>query len=325
VAILWGSGADVVSELYLAGLVALDPDHLPRAQLADAVPTLENGLWKVLDGGRMELTWTLRPGVRWHDGTPLTAEDVVFSALAPAEFPDLQLRSSSIYRAVESIEARDERTVVATWKTPHARADWLFSHQLGLPFARHLVESSARDNKDGFTNLRYWSTEMVGSGPFVVREFVPKSHLLLTAFDQYVLGRPKVDEIELRFIDDANTLTANLLAGGVDLTLGSGLSVSRARQIEQDWKDGTLISGPPASSRAAYPQFLDPDPPIRRRICSSRIRARITKPSCPGWRATILTPAGLCNLSNSSGTRAGPMGFFGIRPTSSSPCRCGPR
>jgi len=262
VSVLWGSEADVVAELYLAGLVALDPDHLPRAQLAEAVPTLENGRWRLLEDGRMELTWTLRQGARWHDGTPVTAEDVVFSALAPAEFPDLQLRSSSIYQAIDTIQAPDERTVVATWKFPHARADWLFSHQLGLPFARHLVEQTYRDNKDGFTNLRYWTTEMVGSGPYVVREFGPKSHMLLTAFDQYVLGRPKVDEIEIRFIEDANALVANLLAGAVDLTLGSGLSVSRAKQIEKDWPEGTLIYGPPGSSRAAYSQFIDPDPPI---------------------------------------------------------------
>lgn len=262
VSLLWGSGADVVAELYLGGLVALDPDHLPKAQLGEAVPTLENGLWRVSPDGRMEMTWTLRRGVRWHDGTPLTAEDVVFSALVPAEFPDLQLRSSNIYQAVDTIQARDERTVVVTWKSPHARADWLFSHQLALPFARHLVEKSYQDSREGFTNLRYWSTEMVGSGPYVVREFVPKSHLLLTAFDRYVLGRPKLDEIEIRFIDDPNTMVANLLAGRVHLTLGSGLSVSRARQIEQDWAEGTLIHGPPGSSRAAYPQFIDPDPPI---------------------------------------------------------------
>lgn len=262
VSLLWGSGADVVSELYLGGLVALDPDHQPKPQLAEAVPSLENGLWKVLDGGQMEMTWTLRPGARWHDGTPMVAEDLVFSALVPGEFPDLELRSSSIYRAIDTIRAVDDRTVVATWKTPHARANWLFSHQLALPFARHLVEKSYQESKDTFTNLRYWSTEMVGSGPFIVREFVPKSHLLLNAFDQYTLGRPKIDEIELRFIDDANTMMANLLAGSVDLTLGSGLSVSRAKQIEEAWPEGALIYGPPGSSTAAYPQFIDPEPPI---------------------------------------------------------------
>lgn len=262
VSLLWGSGADVISELYLAGLVALDPNHMPQAQLATAVPSLENGLWKLLPDGRMEMTWTLRPDVRWHDGTPMTAQDVVFSAQIPNEFPDLQLRSSSINQAIESIQARDDRTVVATWKTPHARADWLFSHQLALPFARHVVEKSYQESKDQFTNLRYWSTEMVGSGPYVVREFVPKSHLKLTAFDGYTLGRPKIDEIDLRFIDDPNTMTANILAGQIDLSLGTGLTVSRAKQIEQDWKDGTLIYGPPGSSYAAYPQFIDSDPAI---------------------------------------------------------------
>jgi peptide/nickel transport system substrate-binding protein len=259
---LWGNSADVVSELYLGGLVALDPDHKPRAQLAEAVPTQENGLWKVFPDGRMELTWVLREGVRWHDGTPLTAQDVVFSALAPIEFPDLMLRANNITAAIDTIQARDDRTVVATFKTPHARADWLFSHQIGLPFARHLVEETYRTNREGVMNLRYWSTEMVGSGPYVVREFVAGSHLELAAFDGYVLGRPRVDRVTVRFIPDPNTLMANLLAGTVDFTIGSGLSISQARQVVSGWREGKIVSGPPASSYAAYPQFVDPDPPL---------------------------------------------------------------
>src|SRR4029434_9197417 len=45
-------------------------DHLP--QLTEAIPTLENGLWKVFPDGRMETTWKIKQGAAWHDGTPLT-------------------------------------------------------------------------------------------------------------------------------------------------------------------------------------------------------------------------------------------------------------
>jgi peptide/nickel transport system substrate-binding protein len=174
----------------------------------------------------------------------------------------LLLRANNITAAIDTIQARDDRTVVATFKSPHSRADWLFSHQIGLPFARHLVEETNRTNREGVMSLRYWSTEMVGSGPYVVREFVAGSHLELAAFDQYVLGRPKVDKVTVRFIPDSNTLMANLLAGSVDFTIGSGLSVSQARQVVGGWTDGKVVTGPPAASFAAYPQFIDPNPAL---------------------------------------------------------------
>jgi hypothetical protein len=50
------------------GLIVLDETNAVRAQLGEAVPSIENGLWKVLSDGRMELTWRIRDGARWHDG-----------------------------------------------------------------------------------------------------------------------------------------------------------------------------------------------------------------------------------------------------------------
>src|SRR5207249_1957452 len=61
----------------------------------------------------------------------------------------------------------------------------------------------------------YWTTEFVGTGPFLVREFMPGSLVRLVAYSRYVLGRPKIDEIEVRFITSTPTLVANVLANEV--------------------------------------------------------------------------------------------------------------
>ena len=61
------------------GLSLLDDRGALRPVLAETVPTLENGLWKLFPDGRMETTWKLKPGLKWHDGTAFTSEDFVFA------------------------------------------------------------------------------------------------------------------------------------------------------------------------------------------------------------------------------------------------------
>ena len=73
-------GTQQLERLVNAGLTVPDTQDVLHPQLADAVPTLENGLWQVFADGRMETTWRLQPKVRWHDGAPLTTEDVLFAA-----------------------------------------------------------------------------------------------------------------------------------------------------------------------------------------------------------------------------------------------------
>src|SRR5438045_5362591 len=73
-------GAREFEQLVHAGLGVEDERGNVRPQLAEDVPTVENGLWRVFQDGRMETTWKIRPNVRWHDGTPFTAEDLLFTA-----------------------------------------------------------------------------------------------------------------------------------------------------------------------------------------------------------------------------------------------------
>src|SRR5688500_1336340 len=72
-------GVNELELLLHAGLAVEDEQGSLHPILADAIPSLDNGLWKLLPGGRMETTWRIRPGATWHDGTPFTAEDLVFT------------------------------------------------------------------------------------------------------------------------------------------------------------------------------------------------------------------------------------------------------
>jgi peptide/nickel transport system substrate-binding protein len=262
-----GAGPEWVVDLFNSDPIAFEPAGNPTALLAEAVPSLDNGSWKLFPDGHMETTVTIRQGAKWHDGMPITADDLIFGATVSKEFLELQLSTnygSTLFKDLQKLEARDERTVVATWSQPFAQADWLFSYLFGPALPKHILEPSYLADKAGFTSLRFWSIEFVGNGPFVVREFVPGVHLQLTAFDDYVLGRPRIDEIEVRYITDANTLLANLLAGTVDLTLGQGLSIEQATRVQAGWAEGSVIYSPYFLTQAVgYPQFLNPDPPIQ--------------------------------------------------------------
>jgi peptide/nickel transport system substrate-binding protein len=249
-----------IQELVHLGLTAFDNEGTLRPIMSETVPTVENGLWKVLPDGRMEMTWKLKSDIRWHDGTPLTAEDVLFTATVIQD-RDLAIFREKLYDSIESIEAPDSQTIVARWKQPLIDADTLFTYSRGLTMPRHLLERAYAENKATFTELPYWSTDFVGAGPFRLKEWVRGSHLIVSASDGYLLGRPKLDEVEVRFIGDGNTLLSNILAGGVDLTLRQALSVDQALQVRDQWTQGKVHIAADGWA-TVYPQHVNATPPI---------------------------------------------------------------
>jgi peptide/nickel transport system substrate-binding protein len=254
------AGVDQIEDLVHAGLTVTGEYDLPRPQLAEAVPTAENGLWKVNADGTMETTWHVKPNARWHDGTPFTSEDLVFTAGVVSD-PALAVLRDRAYSLIAAVEAPDPRTITVRWKEPFIEADTLFSRQLAFPMPRHLLERAYMEEKATFTDNPYFNVGFVGTGPFRVQEMVGGSHLLLRAYDDYVLGRPKIDEIEVKFIPDPNVLVANVLAGSVELSLGRGISLEQAMQVRESWRDGRFENAL-KSWLVIYPQFMDPNPVV---------------------------------------------------------------
>lgn len=256
-------GAREVEQLVHAGLAVEDDRSILRAQLAEEVPSIENGLWRVLPDGRMETTWRIRPGARWHDGTPFTADDIVFTARLGQD-KDIGVFRQVAHDLIDGVEALDSRTVLVRWSQLFIEADTMFSgfgNVQGVPMPKHLLEQAYTDNKAGFLNLPYWADEFVGAGPFRIREWASGSYMILEAFDGYVLGRPKVDEIEVRFTPDPTTLVAQILAGAVELPIGRGLSFEQAVQVRDRWREGGTEFTPGGAIKL-WPQILNPTPAI---------------------------------------------------------------
>src|SRR5678815_3215057 len=103
-------GLDAIEELVQAGFSNFAHDGTLRPQLATAIPSLDNGQWRLEPDGRMELTWKIRPGATWQDGTPVTSDDFIFSATV-AQDRDLPVFGSPAWGQVERITAPDPSTV----------------------------------------------------------------------------------------------------------------------------------------------------------------------------------------------------------------------
>ncbi|HEY3116022.1 MAG TPA: ABC transporter substrate-binding protein [Chloroflexota bacterium] len=238
------------------GLTVADEDVRLHAALAEDVPTVENGLWRLFPDGRMETLWKIRSDARWHDGTSVSAGDILFTATMERD-RDLPVLPNIGYDSVDSIEAVDTQTVKMTWKRPYIDADSMFAS----PFPRHLLEQQYVDDKTKLPQLRYWTEEFVGTGPYKLRSWASGSGAVMDANDQYVLGRPKIDQIEVRFVADPTTMAASLLANAVNVTLGKGLSLDQAVQLESRWQEGHVAAAA-SNSILLYPQLINTNPAV---------------------------------------------------------------
>jgi len=253
-------GLDAIEELTNAGLTYVKADGGRAPQLAEEVPSLDNGLWKVQPDGTMETTWKIKASATWQDGTPVTADDFLFTTTVEQD-KDLEIASYAEYGLIDSIEAADPHTITVIWKQPYIDADTMFSYgAAGMPLPKHILADSYTNDKTNFLTLPFWTDGYVGAGAFTMREWVQDVHATVDAYNGYVFGRPKIDEIEIDFIPDNNALLANILAG-TDMTLGKTMSLDMALQAQDQWKGGR-VEIRKQNWTPLNPQFIDPDPVI---------------------------------------------------------------
>ena len=149
--------------------------------------------------------------IRWHDGAQFTPDDVVFTAEVALD-RNLPIVRPELYGFVDGIEGRDTRTIVVHWKEPYILADTIFGGGGGLPLPNTsstklgaIARRTSQPSRIGVVSSSGWdlSDEGLGRG----------SHVVVEANPDYVLGRPKVDVIEVRFVPSPTTMMANILAG----------------------------------------------------------------------------------------------------------------
>lgn len=200
--------------------------------LAAEVPSPDRGTWVVNADGSMRTTYKLRPGVKWHDGTPLTAQDFVlgWSVMRDPEVPSGDRGTAT---QITRIETPDDLTLVLDWRSTYPFADALVKNEVG-PMPAHLLEAQYQADKNQFTLLPYWSRDFVGVGMYRLSEWEAGSHMVLKGIDDH-FARPKIDTMTVKFIASHDTLVANMLAGSVDVSPRI-LKTAQAMLVKEQWE-----------------------------------------------------------------------------------------
>jgi peptide/nickel transport system substrate-binding protein len=172
--------------------------------------------WTVSDDGKT-YTFKLHSGVKFHDGTDFTAEDVKFS-LDRARAENSTNATKGIFAGINSVEAVDPTTVKVTLKNPEG----LFLYNMGIGDAVIVAPESADGNKD----------KPIGTGPFKFDSWAKGSSIKLSKAEGYWGDPVALDKVEFRIVPDAAAAVPALLSGDVqafpNVALGDALAQVQA-------------------------------------------------------------------------------------------------
>jgi peptide/nickel transport system substrate-binding protein len=245
-----------------AGLTVYDADGNLQPRVAQKVPQVADGDWTVFPDGSMEVTWQLRSNVKWHDGTPLTAEDYVFGMQVALDNEIPHPRDREM-RLISDVRALDDHTLVVTWRGPFMLANESGPVAPLLALPRHLVGELYRQDKQSFINSPHWTREFIGLGPYRLADWTLGSQMDLVAFDDFFLGKPKIDRVLVRYFGDGNTLMVNLLSGDLDMTPMGSLKPEAVQALQSNWEPtnaGSVLAVPSGSRNLRF-QFRNPAAP----------------------------------------------------------------
>lgn len=162
----------------------LEPD------LLEVVPSTANGMVKMLPDGGMQVTYRLRPNLKWHDGHPLTSEDILFTWQSHTD-PRVKYPPTPGYEHIRGIDLRDPQTAIVTFHQPYGEYYKLFRHIL----PRH----SFRSQHWSFSPEHPYNRHPVGSGPFVLKQWEAGKYAVLDANPLYHRAKPMLDQIRYQF------------------------------------------------------------------------------------------------------------------------------
>ncbi len=196
------------SHLYMSYLVENDDRNDTIPEIAAAVPTLANG---GISSDERTITYHVRPNVRWQDGRPLTARDVLFSYRAIVN-PRNNVPTRVGYAEVQAIRALDDHTVVVRLRRRFSPfVQYFFGPQgVGAIMPAHLLEEMPDLNRAAYNE------RPIGSGPFQVVRWNHGDSVELIANPLYWRGKPRIDRLVYRIIPDPNTRLEQLRTGEAD-------------------------------------------------------------------------------------------------------------
>jgi len=207
------SSSEIASFLF-NGLVKFDKDS------KEIVGDLADKFYFVDD---KTLIFELRKNVKWHDGKGLSAKDVLFTYETLIS-DKISSPYSAGFRFVQSVKVVDKYKVQVKYKKAYFKA--LETWMMGI-----LPEHILKDEED-LMGAKF-NTDPIGTGPYRLEQLEFSKNIVLTAFDEYFLGRAKIDKISFHVI--ADPMTRFLMLKSAQLDLGSVEPMAYERQLNEEF------------------------------------------------------------------------------------------
>ena len=270
-------------------------------RLAAELPAIGKDTWLVRPDGTMTMTWKLRKDAKWHDGTPVTSADFVFSHNLRSDPDVAKGQISAATKLITSIEAPDPYTVVTHWKSTSLLGQ--YGGNLD-PLPKHILEATAQGpDRANLGQQRYFFDEYVGTGPFKLVHWERGSFMNFERFDEYFKGPAKINRLTVRFIQDVNTMAANFLAGAVDVVLPLGVEFQLGLDLQDKFKaEGTghtvqieSRAGPNSSEIMVDPTYARPlngmtQQPVRLALLLALDRKELMEVMTAGYSEIVNNP-----------------------------------
>jgi peptide/nickel transport system substrate-binding protein len=205
----------------------------------DANQKLVPGLatsWKAID----DLTWEfkLRKNVRWHDGSPFTADDVVFTLKRVPDVPNSPSSFATFTKPIVEVKVVDPYTIVFKTASPHVL----------LPSDLASVAIVSKVNGEKATTADYNSGKAaIGTGPYKFVEYVPNQRVVLKANYGYWGGEEPWDKVTFKILTNSAARVAALLSGDVQM-----IETVPTSDIAQLSKDPKFALADKVSNRVIY-------------------------------------------------------------------------
>ena len=189
--------AYTIFELVYDSMYELNLDGSFTLTLAESVEVSDDGL---------VYTYKIRDGIKWHDGKPLTAEDIAFTYNLYKDTPEYPYLNGYYTPYFDSIKADGNNVILTlTEAIPNIESQLVFLYVL----PKHIWE---KEDKLEFENF-----EMVGSGPFKMAEYVQNEFVRLTANKDHFSSPPKVDEVVFQTFENQDALVQAIKTGQLDM------------------------------------------------------------------------------------------------------------
>ena len=211
-----GYATALPSTQIFASLIRYDDGWTPQPYLADS--------WAFSDDG-LSLTVRLNPQANFHDGKPVTSQDVAFSLMATKQHHPFK----SMFAPLVAVETPDAKTAVLKLDRPHPALLLALSPALSPILPKHIY-GDGQDVKSHPAN-----SAPIGSGPFMLESFTPGESIILKKNpDFFIKGRPKLDEVIIRTIQDPSALLIAMENGEADMYphIAASQQIKRLEKVE---------------------------------------------------------------------------------------------